>query len=198
MNDKDIGGVVALQKDCFPAPFPEELLWNSSHISHHLEIFPEGQFVAVVDDQVVGSASNTLISEKQFQRHLNWDETVGGYFLDTFDRAGSTLYGLDISVHPSYRRIGLASGLYDLRFNLVRQLGITRYATSCRLPDFAAWANGSSERLTEYLHAVVNGLTADRTLTPLLKIGLRVSAGLTDYMNDPESLNCAALLEWLP
>lgn len=46
MLPKDIEGAVALQRDCFPPPFPEELLWQISHLQRHLEIFPEGQFVA--------------------------------------------------------------------------------------------------------------------------------------------------------
>ena len=32
----DVEGVVALQRACFPPPFPEELLWKREHIERHL------------------------------------------------------------------------------------------------------------------------------------------------------------------
>jgi GNAT superfamily N-acetyltransferase len=191
---QDICGMVALQRACFPAPFPEELLWNDSHLARHVELFPAGQFVILEGDAVVASASNTLIGEAHYQEHLSWDDTVGGYLLNTFDPKGTTLYGLDISVHPDYRRQGLARNLYKARFDLVQSMGLRRYATGCRLPDFHAFEGP----VDEYLGAVNAGNLTDRTLTPLLKLGLRLIGGHENYMEDEESRNCAALLEWTP
>jgi GNAT superfamily N-acetyltransferase len=190
----DIPGAVALQRACFPEPFPEELLWAPDHLERHLEIFPEGQFVAIADGQVVASASNTRISEPRYEAHESWDATVGGPFLQTFDPAGATLYGLDISVHPNYRSQGIGRLLYQARFDLVRILGLARYATACRIPDFHLFPGN----LDDYVKAVTTGNRTDRTLTPLLRYGLKLVTGLENYMDDEESRNCAALLEWVP
>src|SRR5690349_15865214 len=100
MTEADIPEVVDLQRACVPDPFPEDLLWNSNHLKGHLWLFPAGQFVAKLDSAIIASASNTLISENRWQAHESWEETVGGPCLGTFDSSGSTLYGLDISVHP--------------------------------------------------------------------------------------------------
>lgn len=197
MRPDDIPGVVALQKACFPDPFPEELLWNADHLGRHLELFPAGQFVVEVEGVVAASASATRISEMRFQAHEGWDTTVGGPFLKTFDPEGSTLYGLDISVHPDFRRFGLGRRLYSARFELVRVgefPAYVRYATGCRLPDFAA----SGLELEPYLDEVSRGERIDRTLTPLLRFGLTLVGGMREYMEDEESRNCAALLEWKP
>ena len=199
MRDSDIEGVVALQRACFPEPFPAELLWTAEHLARHLEVCPAGQLVVVEGSSVLASASAAIVSEEVWQRHDPWHETLGGHFLTKHDAFGTTLYGVDISVHPDHRRKGLARALYLARFELVRSLGLRRFGTGCRLPDFASWAaeRGKAD-LGHYLTLVTEGTLVDRTLTPLSRLGLRLVGGIENYMDDAESLNCAALLEWLP
>lgn len=195
----DIVGAVALQRACFPPPFSEELLWNADHLARHLEVFPEGQFVAVEGERVLGSASATRIDEAQWRAHANWEATVGGPYLNTFAPQGSTLYGLDISVHPEARGQGIARRLYNARFDLVRRHKLRRYGTGCRIPGFRDWAQSAPDPTPDaYVRAVVEGTTTDRTLTPLLRLGLRPLGAVEEYMEDEESANAAALLEWIP
>lgn len=197
LHPDDVDGAVALQVACFPPPFDPELLWKREHLLRHLELFPEGQFVAVAEGRVIGSCSNTLVSDAVWNSHASWDETVGGPFLDNFDPLGSTLYGLDISVHPEARGQGLAKRLYAARFELVRSRGLARYGTACRLPDWRAWSGAhSGADHDSYVAAVQRGETTDRTLSPLLRIGLTPLGVLHHYMEDWESGNAAALLEW--
>jgi GNAT superfamily N-acetyltransferase len=197
MLEEHIPGAVALQRACFPAPFPEELLWNSRHLAKHLSLFPEGQFVALDDDRVVASASATRISEENWQAHSSWEETVGGPFLESFDETGSTLYGLDISVHPVFRGKGLGRMLYQERFKLVKYLDLTRYGTACRLPDYRTYeSNHQGVTVDEYAEHVVQGSAKDRTLSPLLRYGLTFLGVIHKYMEDWESDDAAALLEW--
>lgn len=198
MTQADIVGAVALQRACFPAPFPEELLWSASHLAEHLRVFPEGQFVVDSEDRIVASASNAIVDENVWQAHLPWAETLGGPELSRHDPRGTTLYGVDVSVHPAFRRRGLARALYEARFALVRSAGLARYGTACRIPDFRAWSLAHKPDLDGYLGAVASGDTEDRTLTPLLRLGLALVGGIRGYMDDEESLDCAALLEWMP
>lgn len=194
MVPSDLPGVVGLQRACFPAPFPEELLWKASDLEAHLSKFPEGQFVAEHDGQIVASASANRVSEATWQAHLPWEETMGGFTFNNFDSDGTTLYGADISVHPDHRGQGLGRRLYEARFDLVRRLGLTRYGTACRLPDF----HRSGVSVEDYVARVARGETTDRTLTPLLRFGLRLAGVIHNYMEDEESGNAAALLEWRP
>ncbi len=195
MQPEHFDGVITLQKEAFPPPFDEDLLWQKGHLESHLDKFPQGQFVAINNGIVVGSCSNTIIEEDTYQKHLSWEETVGGYSLETFSRIGSTLYGLDISVHPNSRGLGIGRKFYEIRKGLVPLKGLTRYATACRLPDFLA---SHSPSLREYIEDVRLGTRTDRTLTPLLRYGLTVVDVLENYMQDVESGNGAALLEWYP
>lgn len=198
MTQADVDAVVALQPLAFPPPFDPELLWEADHLRRHLQVFPDGQFVAVHQGRIVASCSNTRIPEQLWQAHGSWSDTVGGPMLDSFDPEGTTLYGLDISVHPEHQGQGVGRKLYQARFRFVRQQGLLRYGTACRMPNFASGGEALGLSLEEFAQRVVQGATTDRTLTPLLRMGLRFESVIRDYMDDAESGNAAALLSWQP
>jgi GNAT superfamily N-acetyltransferase len=195
MNPLDVEEVAALQADCFPPPFPPELLWQASHLLGHLRLFPQGQFVAVVDGKVVGSASSLLIPSERWAGDHSWDDVTGGLTLSRHDPKGTLLYGADISVHPEHRGQGIARALYQARFDLVRRLSLKGFVTSCRLPGFLASNAPDPET---YAQEASRGERTDATLTPLLKMGLSYLGVSRTVMDDPESGNAAAKLEWLP
>lgn len=188
-----VKGAVALQSACFPPPFPPELLWQEAHLFRHLEVFPEGQFVASFEGQVVGSASSIRVSTESWSQPHTWDDLTGGLFLTGHNPAGSLLYGVDISVHPGFRGRGIARLLYQARFSLVKALGLEGFVTICRLPDFSA--SGFSN-IEDYAEAVVSNDLTDRTMTPLLKLGLACTGVAHNCMEDEESGNSGARLEW--
>jgi GNAT superfamily N-acetyltransferase len=199
MRPEHVEGVVGLQRLCFPAPFPEELLWKVEHIERHIELFPLGQIVAVNGDNVVASASSTLISEKYWISHKSWMETVGGPLLEGFSPSGTTLYGLDISVHPQFRGLGIGRRLYRERFDLVSRLGLKRFGTACRLPGYAAFVGKYPGTTTdEYAAKVAFGDIVDQTMTPLVRYGLSYISVIHHYMEDQESGDSAALHSWAP
>lgn len=199
MRPEDIPGVVQLQHLAFPPPFSEDLLWDAAHLARHIEVFPAGQWVMQADGLVVGSCSNVILSEAQWQAHAGWEETVGGPFLERHDDQGTTLYGLDISVHPDFRKQGLGRRFYAARFDLVVSRPLLRYGTGCRLPDYRAYTAGHpNSPVSDYAARVVAGHAADRTLTPLLRYGLRFLGVIERYLPDEESGDAAALLEWTP
>ena len=193
MMTGDVQAAAELQALAFPPPFSPDLHWDPEHLEKHIELFPAGQFVAELDGQIVGSCSNSLISEQRWRAHESWGRTVGGSMLRSFDPAGSTLYGLDITVHPAFRRHGIGRAFYEARFKIVREHKLARYGTGCRMPDYAAHQNLTVE---EYALKVSNGELTDRTLTPLLRYGLTFLGVIHEYMEDEESANGAALLEW--
>lgn len=198
MGVDDITGAVALQRLCFPPPFPEELLWKPEHLLRHLDVFPDGQFVAVAEEAVIGSASGAILREEVWADHRDWDATVGGPFLQNHDPTGTTLYGVDISVAPDWRGRGIGRALYQARFDLVRRLGLRRFGTACRIPDYVAYAERQPMSPREYVGLVADGQVTDRTLTPLLRMGLTLVEVVDNHMEDAESGNAAAVLEWRP
>lgn len=192
---QDIPGVVALQRACFPEPFPSEFLFNSSHVESHLSLFPQGQFVAVANSLVVASATNLLVRQSSWDHHLPLEEITGGLDIKNHISGGEILYGLDISVHPSFRGLGLARSLYNHRFDLVRNQSLHSYGTVCRVPDFLA--SGIST-VSDYVDQVLKANVIDRTMTPLIRIGLQFESVIENYLDDPESGNAGIALRWTP
>lgn len=191
MEASHVSEVVVLQQICFPEPFPQDSLWTESHLNHHRQLFPAGQRVALQDGRVIGSSSNLIISDLNFSARQSWQQTVGGPLMESHCPQGSTLYGADISVHPEFRRMGVGRALYEARFALVESLALTRFATACRMPDFLK-SNIGDVRV--YARLVASYAKVDRTLTPLLRIGLIFVDVIEAYMSDVESGNAAALL----
>ena len=130
MTIDDVPGVVALQRACFPPPFPEDSLFNPSHVSMHVSIFPPGQFVAATaDGQIVASSTAMLLSSDRWVKHLPFLDATGGLALTRHEPVGDVLCGIDISVHPDYRGQGLAGLLYKERFSLVHETQLWLYGT---------------------------------------------------------------------
>ena len=198
MHANDVQAAVELQVLAFPPPFPPELLWQADHLLKHINLFPEGQWVATDQDRIIGTCSNTLISEEHWQAHSNWVDTVGGPYLEHFSDQGTTLYGLDITVHPDFRKRGLGRMFYDSRYKFVKESGRIRYGTGCRLPGFKTWFERTGGSVLEYAKAVSEHKEEDRVLTPLLRYSLNLIDVIPNYMEDEESCNNAALLEWNP
>ncbi|MBX3097650.1 MAG: GNAT family N-acetyltransferase [Fimbriimonadaceae bacterium] len=191
----DIPLVVTLQRACFPPPFPEELLWKRAHLERHLELFPAGQLVAVIGERVVGSATNMLMGEEQWMSRNDWETMTGGHMLSAHDPEGTTLFGVDISVSPEFRRQGMGRKLYEARFSLVQSLSLKRYGTATRIPDFAS---SGCPTIPAYLGEVARGDRTDRTVTPILRMGCMITGFVEEFMEDKESGNGAAILEWRP
>src|SRR5919197_3251307 len=104
----------ALQRICFPT-LAEAERFKAAHYLKHIDLFPDGQFVVLDGDRVVG-ATTTLRRHVDFDRvdHTFADLIQGGW-LTSHEPDGDWLYGADVGVHPEYRGRGLATALYAAR-----------------------------------------------------------------------------------
>jgi GNAT superfamily N-acetyltransferase len=103
-----------LQRVCFPTLDDAER-FKTAHYLKHLELFPDGQFVVLDGDVVIG-ATTTLRLRFDFD-HLNhtFAEIIQGGWLTSHQPEGDWLYGADVGVHSAYRGRGLATALYAAR-----------------------------------------------------------------------------------
>ena len=193
MTADDVPGVVALQPDAFPPPFNPDYHWRPEHIATHVATFPEGQFVVEDAGRIVGACENERLRYEAID-WTDWMSVTGGPRIGGHIPDGDAIFGLDIAVALSHRRRGVGRMLYEARFDFVRRHGLRAYVTGCRLPDLAA----SGTEPEAYAREVVAGIRTDRTLTPLLRMGMTFVALLPGFMDDPESRNYAARLEWTP
>ncbi|WP_100405776.1 GNAT family N-acetyltransferase [Bacillus solitudinis] len=191
----DFEGLLDVQKEAFPPPFPEELWWSREQIQAHFETFPEGALLAEDDGIIVGSATSLLIAFNG-ESHT-WEEVADrGYIRNSHNSNGESLYGIDVCVRPSYRGQGVAKALYEARKETVKQLGLKRFLAGCRIPNFHEYAHKMN--VEDYIEAVTRGSIHDLVLSFMLKRGLTVVQPLPNYLADEESLNYAVLVEWRP
>lgn len=179
--------------------YPEAVPWTTKQLESHLNVFPEGQFVAV--DQgtgsVVGMASSLIVLWDDYDAEQNWkDFTDNGMFTNHDPVNGRTLYAAEVMVRPSYQGKGIGTMLYNARRDLVDRLGLLRIRAGARLRGYHNHA--CSMGAEEYVIRVIRGELSDPTLSFQLKRGFHVIKVVSGYLrNDPESLGYAAVIEWI-
>ena len=180
-----------LQRVCFPTLADDER-FKARHYRKHVELFEDGQFVALDGERVVGATSTIRLPFDFEHVGHTFGEIIEGGWLTSHDPAGDWLYGADIGVHPDYRGRGLAAALYAARQEVVWRLGLRGQVTGGMLRGYGAVKDTVSAE--DYYADVVAGRRTDPTLSMQLGVGFEPRALLKDYLNDPVSDNYSALL----
>ena len=182
-----------LQRDCFPTLAEGELM-NAAHFRNHCRLFPEGNFVALCGERVIGLGSGFLINFDFDDAQHSFQEIIDGGWYSHHDPAGMWYYGGDISVHPDYRRRGVGSRLYAARKGIVQRLNRRGIVAGGLIPGYSA----HKQELTvqQYVDKVVAGELRDNTLSFQLGRGFAVRGLLRDYIEDAASDNWATLIVW--
>lgn len=191
----DFPGIVQLSREVYrDAPG-----WSEVALASHLEVFPEGQFVAIRDDtgEVVGMAASLIVLWDDYDLDTTWrDFTDGGMFTNHDPDHGRTLYGAEVMVSPSLQGSGIGKQLYAAREELVVRLGLLRIRAGARLRGYHQFADRMSAE--EYTYAVAREEIGDPTLTFQLRRGFHIIGVVAGYLrHDPESLGYAAVIEWV-
>lgn len=192
---RDFPGIVQICKDVYPDSPP----WAENQLKSHLQVFPEGQFVAIDEDtnRVVGMSASLIINWEDYDFQDSWkDFTDGGLFTNHDPVHGRTLYAAEIMVSPDTQGSGVGSLLYEAREELVKKNKLLRIRAGARLRGYGAYAKQYSP--DDYVIQVVQGKIFDPTLSFQLNRGFRVLQVVSGYLKfDSESLGYAAVIEWL-
>jgi ribosomal protein S18 acetylase RimI-like enzyme len=194
MTKDDISQIVELQKASFPVMAAEGIYWKPKHLEAHLKVFPQGQFVAEYHGKIIGSCSSLIITLNPEYKEHTWIEACGDNLFRNHDPQGDTLYGADVSSHPSHRRLGVATKLYDARKNLAIQLKLRRIIAGGRLSNYSEYADNLTP--LEYVHKVKRHEIKEPVLSFQLRNGFKFIKILPNYLKDPKSLNYATFIEW--
>lgn len=178
--------------------YPDDVPWTAEYLSRHLEVFSEGQFVAVRTDngEVVGMAASLIVTWDDYDHLDNYNDFTDQGWFTNHDPSGRTLYGAEVIVDPARRGEGIGSHIYEARKELVRRLGLLRIRAGARLAGYYSHASETTAR--NYVRHVIAGELFDPTLSFQLKHDFRVLSVVPDYFErDRNSRGYAAIIEWL-
>lgn len=188
----DVDALLQLQERVYPTIDP----WRRDQLAHQIEIFPEGQLVAVTDGRIVGCASSLVILWDEWADEHTWKEITASGTFNTHNPAGFTLYGAEVFVDPQLRGKRVGHALYEGRRQLCKALNLRRIIACGRLPGYHALAQEMSVEL--YAKKVLWGDLTDPVLSFQLREDFRFCGIMHDYIpEDHESCGQAALIAWI-
>ncbi|MFM1892471.1 MAG: hypothetical protein RLZ44_1548 [Pseudomonadota bacterium] len=170
--------------------------YSEGPLTGQLNNFPEGQFVAVVDEQVVGYCATFRVSEAVGLKPHGWTEITGNGYASRHDPHGDWLYGMEVCVDPDYRGYRIGQRLYNERKALCQRLGLKGIVFAGRLPTAARRAKkfGGVEN---YVELVKEKKQRDPVLSFQLRNGFEVLGVIPHYLDvDQQSLGYGIHLAW--
>jgi GNAT superfamily N-acetyltransferase len=193
IRPEHVEGLAQLQRDCFPTLGEQELM-KEEHFLSHCRIFPEGDFVVLLEERIIGLGSGFFIDFDLDHPGHTFLEIIDGGYYTLHDPDGLYYYAGDISVHPEFRGQGIGRRLYEARKDLVRRYHKKGIVGGGLLPGYVHHKGKLS--VTEYVDAVVRGELVDPTLTFQLRNGFKVMGMIENYIEDSASDNWATLILW--
>ncbi len=170
--------------------YTEEQLFG--HINH----FPEGQFLAEYNGQVVGYCASIIVFEGQALQKHTWQQVTGNGYCSTHNPKGDYLYGVDVFVDPDYRKMRIGERFYKTRQNLCIKKNLKGIVFAGRMPLL-------KKKIAEcktpegYLQAVLDKKIRDPVLNFQIRQGYKPLGILKNYLpSDPNSMGNAVHMVW--
>lgn len=188
----DIPTIRALSKKVYG----EDDAYHPSEIRGQINHFPEGQFVAVYQDKIVGYCSSIIVKESQALADHTWLSISGGGYGTTHNPNGDFLYGLEVFVDPDYRRMRIGERFYQTRKKLCKFYRLKGIVFAGRMPLLRKRLKkvGTPEA---YLEQVLEKKIHDPVVNFQRRQGFEVVQILKDYLpTDRESMGHAIQMVW--
>ena len=117
IESADFDKIIELQLICFPNMDP----WKRSQLESHVRIFPEGQICVELDGEIIGSCSSLIVNFDDYMEQHTYSEITDKGFIRNHNPRGESLYGMEVMVHPEYRRMKIGRRLYEARKRLAEK-----------------------------------------------------------------------------
>ncbi|MGE0490179.1 MAG: GNAT family N-acetyltransferase [Vulcanimicrobiota bacterium] len=170
--------------------------YSAPVIRGQINNFPEGNFVAICDEKVVGYCATLRISEKRAFREHSWKQISGGGYGSTHEPEGDWLYGYEVFVDPDFRRLRIGDRLYRQRRQLCQHYRLKGIIICGRLP-FLSKRIRRVGTVENYIEAVQNKEIKDPTFGFQVRQGFEFVKVIKEYLPlDRDSLGHGALMIW--
>ncbi|SEA23731.1 Predicted N-acetyltransferase YhbS [Thalassobacillus cyri] len=187
----DIEEVAALSDNSFGP----DISFKRDHFASQAEIFPEGQLCVEYEGKIVGSCSSLIVNFDDYKDKHDYEAISDKGYIRNHNPEGVNLYGVEVSVHPDYRKLKLGRRLYDARKKVCKNLGLKSIIIGGRIPYYYKHADEMSAE--EYAEKVVNKELYDPVLTFQANNGFVLRGVIPNYLPDDDaSLGYATSMEW--
>ncbi|WP_373531575.1 GNAT family N-acetyltransferase [Vampirovibrio sp.] len=176
--------------------YPDIPPYSVDVLRGQLNNYPEGQFVAVYDQKIVGYCATIRVSEQSAMSAHTWRQITGSGYGSTHLATGEYLYGMEIFVDPDYRGLRIGERLYSERKKLCSYYRLKGIVFGGRMPLLKKKLKqvGTVEN---YVEQVKNRSLNDPTTSFQLRQGFEVIGLLKDYLpSDKESMGAATHMVW--
>lgn len=191
-NPKDIKGIIAL----LSRTYPDEPPYTRAQIRGQLTAFPEGQFLVEYEGDIVGYSASFLLDEKTAMGAHTWDGITGGGFAARHNPLGEWLYGMEVVVDTTRRRLRIGQRLYDARRQLVESENYKGIVFGGRMPNYGKRRREYPDPLA-YVQAVRDKKIKDPVVNFHLRAGFEPVGVLPRYnVEDKDSGGYAIHMVW--
>lgn len=163
-------------------------------IARQIRRFPEGQFVVLDGEEVIGFAITMRTNQSPEGPAKSWLDAIGGTGLGNHDSGGEWLYGVEFFIHPDYRKLGIGSQMYRVRFELIERLNLRGFFAGGMLMGYKKYYPYMD--IQEYAYKVMTGEIYDPTVSMQMNRGFRAVQLIENYTPDVPPFNHAMLIVW--
>lgn len=189
---EDVPAILELQDRAYPT-LPPDL---PGMIRGQIQAFPEGQFLVEYEGDVVGWCATFIIAEELAMRPHSWAEITGNGYAARHDEDGEWLYGMEVAVDPTRRRLRIGQRLYNARKQLCQAWGLKGVVFGGRLPGYKR-RRRQYPTPEEYLAAIEAREVKDSVSNFQMRMGFEPVGVLKNYYpEDTDSLGHASLMVW--
>ncbi|MGE0409710.1 MAG: GNAT family N-acetyltransferase, partial [Amphiplicatus sp.] len=189
---KDAPALAALSRRVYGADFA----YNEAMVRGQINNFPDGQFVAEYEGEIVGHCGTFIISGDIALKPHSWVEITGGGFASRHNPDGDYLYGMEVSVHPDFRRLRIGQRFYRVRRELCENLWLKGIVFGGRMPAYHR-RDKDYPNPKDYVDAVVEKKLKDPVVNFQLAQGFEPIGVLANYLpTDRDSKGYATHMLW--
>lgn len=169
--------------------------WSKEQIEKLITLFPEGQVVIKVNEQLAGCALSIIVDYKKFGDRHTYKKITGNSTFNTHNPKGDVLYGIEVFVRKKYRGLRLGRRMYDYRKDLCERLNLKSIVFGGRMPNYHLYADKLTPR--EYIKQVRMKEIDDPVLNFQISNNFQAVRVLRGYLpGDKESNEYAVLMRW--
>lgn len=170
--------------------------YTEGPLTGQINNFPDGQFVAVVGERVVGYCATFRIDGAIALASHNWTSITGNGYASRHDPEGDWLYGMEVCVDPDYRGYRIGQRLYNARKALCQQLGLQGVVFAGRLPTLSRRLK-KFDSVEAYVQSILDKKQRDPVLSFQLHNGFEIHGIIPHYLDaDHASLGYGIHLVW--